>query len=73
MAGGPVLGSAAMAQGLDLKRELYGLIAKFPVLGFQSLEQSPVLAPFSTTRIRSWASPAGPRKLENRSGFPAVR
>src|SRR5947209_8202675 len=38
MAGGSVFGRDAMAQNLNLKRELYGLVAKFPVLGFQSLE-----------------------------------
>jgi len=62
-----------MAQNLNLKRELYGLVAKFPVLGFQSLEQTPVLTRFSTARISSGAGPAGPRKLENGSGFLAVR
>lgn len=60
-----------MAQNLNLARKLEGLAAKFLVLGFQSLEQIPIVTPFSTPRIRSRTGPAGPRKLEN--GFLAAR
>jgi hypothetical protein len=73
MASGPVLGFASVAQNLNLKRELYGPVAKFSVLGFQSLEQIPIVRPFSTPGIRSLTGLAGPRKLENGSGFLAVR
>jgi hypothetical protein len=62
-----------MAQDLNLERKLDGLVAKFPVLGFQSLEQIPIVTPFSAPGIRSRPGPAGPRKLENGSGFLVVR
>jgi hypothetical protein len=62
-----------MAQDLDLERKLDRLVAKLPVLGFQSLDQIPIDTPFSTPGIRSRAGPAGPRKLENGSGFLAIR
>jgi hypothetical protein len=52
-----------MAQDLDLKRELYGLVAKLPVLGFQSLKQIPIVRAFSTRAIHSRARPAPLRKV----------
>ena len=73
MASGPFLGPATMTQDLNLERKLDGLVAKFPVLGFQSLEQIPIVTPFSAPGIRSRPGPAGPRKLENGSGFLVVR
>jgi hypothetical protein len=60
-----------MAQNLNLERKLEGLVAKFLVLGFQSLKQIPIVT--STPRIRSRTGPAGPRKLENGRGFLAAR
>jgi hypothetical protein len=53
-------------QGLYLEHELYGPVSKLQILRFQSLEQVPV-------EVRSPAGPAGPRKLENGSGFLPVR
>jgi hypothetical protein len=73
MASGPFLGPATVAQDLNLERKLDGLVAKFPVLGFQSLEQIPIVTPFSTPGIRLRTGPAGPRKLENGRGFLAAR
>jgi hypothetical protein len=58
---GPDFGLPDMAQNLDLERKQDGLVAKFSVLGFQSIEQIPIVTPFSTP------------KLENGGGFPAVR
>ena len=70
---GPFLGPPTMAQDLNLERKLDGLVAKFPVLGFQSIEQIPIVTPFSAPGIRSRPGPAGPRKLENGRGFLAAR
>jgi hypothetical protein len=58
-----------MAQGLNLERELYCPVSKFQILCFQSFEQVPALAHFSTVGIGSRAGRAGPSKLVNGSGF----
>jgi hypothetical protein len=50
-----------MAQGLNLERELYGPVSKFQILCFQSFDQVPALAHFSTVGIGSRAGRAGPR------------
>jgi hypothetical protein len=60
-------------QGLDLQRELDRLLAKPSVLGFQSLDQSPIVTPPSSLGIGSPAAPAGQRHFENGSGFLSVR
>jgi hypothetical protein len=73
MPSGPDLGSAKMAQGLNLERELYGPVSKFQILCFQSFDQVPALAHFSTVGIGSRAGRAGPRKLVNRSGFLLIK
>jgi hypothetical protein len=74
MRSGPDLRSAnMMAQGLNLKRELYCPVSKFQILCFQSFEQVPALAHFSAVGIGSRAGRAGPRKLVNGSGFLLVK
>jgi hypothetical protein len=73
MPSGSDLGSAKMAQGLNLERELYGPVSKFQILCFQSFDQVPALAHFSTVGIGSRAGRAGPRKLVNRSGFLLIK
>jgi len=73
MASGPDLGSANMAQDLNLERELRGPISKFQIFCFQSFEQVPALAHFSTGRIDSWARPPGPPELVNGSGFLLIK
>jgi hypothetical protein len=70
---GSDLGSANTAQGLNLERELYCPVSKFQILCFQSFEQVPALAHFSTVGIGSRAGRAGPRKLVNRSGFLLIK
>jgi hypothetical protein len=62
-----------MAQGLNLKRELYCPVSKFQILCFQSFEQVPALAHFSAVGIGSRAGRAGPSKLVNRSGFLLIK
>jgi hypothetical protein len=73
MPSGPDLGSAKMAQGLNLERELYGPVSKFQILCFQSFDQVPALAHFSTVGIGSRAGRPGPRKLVNGSGFLPIK
>jgi hypothetical protein len=73
MSSGPDLGSADMAQDFNLERELCGPISKFQILCFQSFEQVPVLAHFSTVGIGSRAGPAGPPKLVNGSRFLLIK
>jgi hypothetical protein len=51
---------------LNLKRELYGPVSKLQILGFQTLKQVSVVA---AVAVGSRDSLAGPRKLENQSGF----
>jgi hypothetical protein len=62
-----------MAQYLDLEGKLDHPVPKVPILGFQSLKQIPIVMPFSTPGTRPQAGLAGPCKVENGSGFPAVR
>ena len=69
MASGPFLGPATVAQDLNLERKLDGLVAKFPVLGFQSLEQIPIVTPFSTPGIRLRTGPAGPASWRTEEDF----
>jgi hypothetical protein len=57
---------------LDLERELNGLVAKLPVLGFQSFEQSLIFTPISTAGTLARAASADRRELDNGSGFSAV-
>jgi hypothetical protein len=71
-AGGPQFGFADATQHLNLQRKLDGLVAKLPVLGFQSLEQSSIFMPISTTGTLARAASADRRELENGSGFSAV-
>jgi hypothetical protein len=59
-----------MAQYLDLEGKLDHPVPKVPILGFQSLKQIPIVMPFSTPGTRPQASPC---RVENGSGFPAVR
>jgi hypothetical protein len=73
MASGSDLGSANMAQDFNLERKLCGPISKFQILCFQSFEQVPALAHFSTGRIDSWARPPGPPELVNGSGFLLIK
>jgi hypothetical protein len=47
----PYLGSANMAQNLNLQRELCGLVSKRQILRLQSLDQIAVLMPFPAVRI----------------------
>jgi len=70
---GFVLRPTTLVQGLDLQRELDRLLAKLSVLGFQSLDQSPIVTPPSSLGIGSPAAPAGPRHFESGSGFLSVR
>jgi hypothetical protein len=58
---------------LNLERELYCPVSKFQILCFQSFEQVPALAHFSTVGIGSRAGRAGPRKLVNGSGFLLIK
>ena len=61
------------AQDLNLERELYGPVSKFQILCFQSFNQVPALAHFSTVGIGSRAGRAGPSKLVNGSGFLLIK
>jgi hypothetical protein len=55
---------------LNLERKLYGPASKRQILGFQIFDQVSVVAPVA---IGSRAGLAGPRKLEDGSGFLTVR
>jgi hypothetical protein len=65
---GPDFGPADATQGFNLEGKLDGPVSKLQVLGFQTFEQ--VVTPFA---VGSRAGAAGPRKLENGSGFFPVR
>jgi hypothetical protein len=65
---GPDLRPADTTQGLNLERELHGPASQRQIFGFQTFDQVSVVAFFD------WpAGLAGPRKLDNGSGFFAVR
>jgi hypothetical protein len=68
----PRFGLSNAAQHLDLERKLDDLVAKLPVLGLQSVEQSAILMRVSTAGIHARTAFADRRELENGSGFSTV-